>query len=239
MNKHMSADRKAALLAGVLYFLGIIAGLLSVVPVIDRPDYLVQISADVGQVTTGAFFQFLMTAAYMGMALALYPILKQYNASLALGYIAFRIVAVALIVIGVILLLLLLTLSQAFVKAGEPAPSHFQTIGDLLRTGRDLVNHAGMTLVLSMGGLLFNSLLYQTKLVPRWLAGWGLAGTAVTIVASCLFMFGSVDLLTAVYLSLPLALQEIVFAVWLIVKGFNPTTREFVQPTALTSVRPV
>ena len=167
----MNADRITAIVAGMLYFLGIIAGVLSVVPVIDLPDYLVQITAHAGQATSGAFFQFLMMAAYVGMAITLYPILKRHNESLALGYVGFRIVAAAFIVIGVILLLLLLTLSQEFVKAGAPALSHFQTVGEILRTGRDLVNHVGMTLVLSMGGILFYFLLYQTELVPRWLSG--------------------------------------------------------------------
>jgi len=217
----MNADRITVILAGGLYFLGIMAGVLSVVPVIDLPDYLVQISAHAGQVTAGAFFQFVMMAAYVGMAVALYPILKSHNESLALGYVGFRIVAAAFIVIGVILLLLLLTLSQEFVEAGAPGSSHFQTIGEILRTGRDLVNHVGMTLVLSMGGILFYSLLYQTELVPRWLSGWGLVGTAVTIVASCLFMFRVVGLTTSVYMAFPLALQELVFAVWLIAKGFH------------------
>ena len=217
----MNADRITVILAGGLYFLGIMAGVLSVVPVIDLPDYLVQISAHAGQVTAGAFFQFVMMAAYVGMAVELYPILKSHNESLALGYVGFRIVAAAFIVIGVILLLLLLTLSQEFVEAGAPGSSHFQTIGEILRTGRDLVNHVGMTLVLSMGGILFYSLLYQTELVPRWLSGWGLVGTAVTIVASCLFMFRVVGLTTSVYMAFPLALQELVFAVWLIAKGFH------------------
>ncbi len=219
----MNADRKAAILAGVLYFLGIMAGVFSVVPVIDRPDYLVQISAHAGKVTSGAFFQFLMAAAYVGMAITLYPILKRHNESLALGYVGFRIVAAAFIVIGVIILLLLLTVSQDFVKAGAPELSHFQTIGELLRTGRDLVNHVGMILVLSMGGMMFYFLLYQTELIPRWLSGWGLVGTAVTIAASFLFMFRVFDLVTSVYMNFPLALQEMVMAVWLIVKGFNPS----------------
>jgi Domain of unknown function (DUF4386) len=217
----MNTDRKIAILAGVLYFLGLIAGVFSVVPVIDLPDYLVQISAHAGQVIRGAFFQFLMMAAYVGIAITLYPILQKHNASLALGYVGFRLVAAAFIVIGVILLLLLLALSQEFSKAGAPGAAHFQTIGEILRTGRDLVNHVGMILVLSMGGLLFNALLYQTNLVPRWLSGWGLVGTAVTIAASFLFMFRTIDLLTSVYLNFPLALQEIVFAVWLIAKGVN------------------
>ncbi|MFN8488912.1 MAG: DUF4386 domain-containing protein [Caldilineaceae bacterium] len=219
----MSADRSATVMAGALYFLGLIAGVFSVVPVIDLPDYLVQISVHAGQVTVGALCQFLMMAAYMGMAVTLYPILHAYNERLALGYLGFRLVAAALIVIGVILLLLLLALSQEASKAGAPVSAHFQTIGEILRTGRDLVNHVGMILVLSMGSLLLNMLLYQTKLVPRWLSVWGLAGTALTIGASCLFMVRSVDLLTSVYMNFPFALQEIVFAVWLLAKGFNPS----------------
>ena len=219
----MNTDRIVAIVAGGLYFLGLIAGVLSVVPVIDRADYLVQIIAHAGQVTRGAFFQFVMMVAYVGMAITLYPLLQKQNASLALGYVGFRLVAAALIVIGVILLLLLLAVSQEFSKAGAPVSSHFQTIGDLLRVGRDLVNHVGMILVLSMGGLLLNILLYQTNLVPRWLSGWGMAGTAVAIAASCLFMLRTIDLLTSVYLNFPLALQEIVFAGWLIMKGFNPS----------------
>ena len=219
----MNADRKIAILAGALYILGIIAGALSVVPVIDVPDYLVQISAHAIQVSSGALFQFLMTAAYVGMAITLYPILKKYNESLALGYVGFRLIAVVFNVIGVIILFLLSTLSQEFVKAGAPVLSYFQTIGELLRTGRDLVNHAGVILVLSMGGLMFYYLLYQTKLVPRWLSSWGLAGTAVTIAASCLFMFRIINLTTSVFIDLPLVLQEVVFAIWLIVKGVNPS----------------
>jgi hypothetical protein len=217
----MNADRKIAILAGVLYFLGIIAGVFSMVPVIDIPDYLIQISANAGQVNSGAFFQFLMTAAHVGMAITLYPILKKHNESLALGYVGSRLVAAAFNVIGVVILLLLLTLSQEFVKAGTPVSSHFQTIGELLRIGRDLVNHVGVILILSIGNLMFYYLLYQIKLVPRWLAGWGLVGTAVTIVASYLFMFRSINLMTSVYMDIPLALQEMIFAVWLIVKGFN------------------
>ena len=217
----MIADRMAAILAGALYFLGLVAGVLSVVPVIDLPDYLTQVSAHIGQVTSGAFFQFLMMASYVGMAITLYPILKKHSESLALGYVGFRLVAAAFIVIGVILLLLLLTLSQEFTKVGAPVSSHFQTVGEILRTGRDLINHVGTILALSMGGLLFNFLLYQTNLVPRWLSGWGLAGTAVTVIASFLFMFRAIDLLTSVYMNFLLALQEMVFAVWLLAKGFN------------------
>ncbi len=136
-----------------------------------------------------------------------------------------RIIAGVFIIIGVISLLLLLTLSQEFVKAGAPESSYFQTFGGLLRTGRDLVNHVAMILALSLGGLMFYYIFYQTKLVPQWLSGWGLIGTTLTILSSLLLMFRLIELMSTTYLvlNLPMALQEMVLAVWLIVKGFNPS----------------
>jgi hypothetical protein len=125
------------------------------------------------------------------------------------------------IVVGVILLPLLLTLSKDFVASGAPASSHYQTIGEMMRTMRDLVNHTGTILTITLGSLLLNVLLYRTRLVPRWLAGWGFIGTVIAIIASCLFLSRAIDLTTSIYLDFPLAIQEIVFAIWLLVKGFN------------------
>ena len=224
----MNTHRKIAIIVGVLFIIGTVAGILSIAftePILDDPDYLIKASAHANQVIIGAFFQFIMTAAYVGIAIVLYPILRRYNESLALGFVSFRIIAGVFIIIGVINLLLLLTLSQEFVKAGSPDSSHFQTLGGLLRTGRDLVNHVAMILALSIGGLMFYYVLYQSKLVPRWLSGWGLVGTTLTILASFLIMFRLIEIISPTYLvlNLPMALQEMVLAVLLIVKGFNPS----------------
>jgi len=220
----MNSSRKAATIAGVLFIIGTVAGILSVVPVVDDPDYLMNVSAHENQILRGAFFQFLMAAAYVGIAISLYPILRTYHEGLALGFVGFRIIAGGFILIGVILLLVLLPLSQEFVKAGASDLAYFHTVGGLLRAGRDLVNHVAMILAVSVGGLMLYSLLYRTKLVPRWLSGWGLLGTTLTILASLLFMFRLIGLITPIYmvLNIPMALQEMVLAVWLIVKGFNP-----------------
>ena len=81
-----------------------------------------------------------------------------------------------------------------------------------------------MILAVSFGGLMYYWLLYQSQLVPRWLSGWGLLGTTLTIVATLLVLFRLIGILTTGYmvLNLPRALQEMVLAVWLIVKGFSP-----------------
>ncbi|WP_052331471.1 DUF4386 domain-containing protein [Echinicola vietnamensis] len=128
-------------------------------------------------------------------------------------------------------ILLLLTLSHEFVIAGSPVSSHFQTLDNLLRSGRDLINHVAMPLILSVGNLMFYSILYQSKLIPRWLSVWGLIATVLSgILASLLLMFGVIGIITPTYISLaiPTALLEITVAVWLIVKGFDSNVVIFI-----------
>lgn len=226
----MLSGRRSALITGVLFIAGTVAGILSVVPVIDGPDYLVKAFANENQVLTGAFFQLLMVAAYVGIPVLMYPVLSKHNKGLALGSVAFGIIAGVCIIFGVIILLLLLALSRQFTQAGSPDLLYFQTLGDLLRAGRDLVNHVATTLAFVLAMLLFNCVFYQTKLVPRWLSIWGLIGAALSILASLLFMIRFIGLDAAyMMLNIPIALQEMVLAVWLIVKGFNPAVPDAVE----------
>jgi hypothetical protein len=80
------------------------------------------------------------------------------------------------------------------------------------------------TFVFLIGAAMFYTVLYQSKLVPRWLSGWGLVGIVPYLTAAILAMFGVIDSLSTAYglLDAPLGVQEMVLAVWLIVKGFNP-----------------
>jgi hypothetical protein len=219
----MDPIRKQTIVAGALYIIGTIAGILSIAPAIDAPDYLVKASANANPILLSALFQFMMTIAYAGFAITLYPIVSKSKESLALGFLGFRMMAAVLNTIGFIILLLILSLSQEFVKTGAPDSSYFQTIGDLLKSGRDYVNHVAMILTSSVGSLLFYILLYQSKLLPSWLSLWGLAGTILTMLASFLIMFHVIDIITISYivLNLPLIMLEMVLAIWLIAKGFD------------------
>jgi hypothetical protein len=102
----MKTSRRSATLAGVSMIIGTIAGLLSVVPRVEDPDYLKKVSENKGQVLRGAFFQSLMVPAHAGFALSLYPVLRRYSDSLSLGFVGFRAIAGAFNISGVILLLL-------------------------------------------------------------------------------------------------------------------------------------
>ena len=89
----MRSNRKAAIFAGILIILGIIAGMLSIVPSVEGADYLTEVSANQNQVLSGAFFQFTLVPIYIGFALILYPILREFSKSLAIGFVGFRIIA--------------------------------------------------------------------------------------------------------------------------------------------------
>lgn len=214
-------------MTGVLLIAGLITGICSVVPVIDGADYLVKASTNENQVLIGAFSQLFMIVAYVGIPILMYPLLSKHHKGLALGSVAFGIIAGVFIILGVIILLLLLTVSHEFAKIGTLHVSYFQTLGGLLREGRDLVNHVATTLAFVLAMFLFNYIFYQTRLVPRWLSVWGLIGSTLSIVASLLFMIRFIGLdTTYMVLNIPIAFQQLALAIWLIMKGFTPTEQD-------------
>jgi hypothetical protein len=219
----MTPTKRAAITAGVLFLVGTAAGTLSIVAAADGPNYLIEIAGSRTQVIVGALFQLLTAGSYAGVAIALYPVLRRYGPTSAAGFLGFRIGAGILNMVGALFLLLLLDLSNRFVGAGAPVASYFQTLGALLRTGRDGMNHVAMMLALIAGDVMYYRLLYKAKLVPRWLSGWGFAGLGLAAVASLLVMSRLIEVVTPVYVGVMavLALQELALAVWLIAKGLD------------------
>ena len=220
----MDSNKKTARIVGVLFIIATVAGFLGLffLGSLNTPDYLINVSANGNQIIIGAIITLIMAAAIAFIPAMISPILKKYNGALALGYAVFRTIEAVTIIIGAIGMLLLLTLSQQFVMAGAPDASYFQTLGTLLQT---LVNNLISTIIFSISALILNYILYQSKLIPRWLAIWGLAGAVLHIVGGLLGMFSVVaesSSLGMVFI-IPLALEEMVFAVWLIAKGFNPS----------------
>ena len=221
------SQRKTARIVGVLFILGF-AGIVTAVftqPILNDPNYLIKASVNENKIIMGAFFQFIMAAACAGIGISLYPVLRRYSEGLALGAAGFRIIEAVFQIVGVVILLLLVTLSQEFVKVGASDSSYHQTAGVLLLAGNAWVNHVAASLAWCIGALMYYYIFYRTKLIPRWLSGWGLVGITLTIVASVLVMFRFIGPFSTiqVVMNLPIGLQEIVLAVWLIVKGFSPS----------------
>lgn len=219
----MNSNRKTAIIAGILILIGMVAGILSIVPSVEGPDYLTEVFANQNQVLSGAFFQFTLVPIYIGFALVLYPIIRKYNKSLAIGFVSFRIIAGVFQIVGVIALPIFILLSQKFIESTASDLLYFQTFGDVLKLGRDLANHVGVMLATGLGNLLLFYMFYKTKLIPRWLSSWGLIGNTLAMLASFLILFRLIDVISPHFigLTIPLVLQEIVLVIWLIVKGFN------------------
>jgi len=221
----MNSNKKTARIVGVLFIIGTVAGILSVVfsgSILDAPDYLIKVSANESQVIIGALFVLIMAFACTGIAIWLYPVIRKHNEALALGSVGFRLIEGVFHLVGVIGLLSLLTLSQEYVKAGAPDASYFQTSGTLLLAARDWAGVLG-SFAFILGALMYYYVFYQSKLIPRWLSVWGLIGVPFWIAEIILSMFGFVGPFstTVILLDLPIAVNEMVLAVWLIVKGFN------------------
>lgn len=222
----MDKIRKKAIVVGALLILSIVVGVLSIDPIIDELNNLPSIAMHSQAILIRAFMQFILALIYASIPILLYSILKKANARLAIGFLFFRFISVIFILIGWVSILLLLNLSQEYVKAETSDLFHFHTLDTMLRSGRDVINHIAMPLILSVGNLMLYAIFYRSKLIPRWLSVWGLIATVLSgVLASLLLMFDVINIITPAYIALatPTALLEIVLAIWLIVRGFNTT----------------
>jgi hypothetical protein len=218
----MESNPRSAAIVGVLFITAMVAGGLRyslLDPILDAPDYLTNVSANKSRVVIGSLSFFILAVALVGIAIVMYPILKQHNEALALGYVAARIAEGVLFIVAILTILTLSTLSQEFVEAGAPGDSYFQTLGDLLLAVRHYAYNVLWPIIIGLGGLMFYYVLYQSRLVPRWLSVWGLIGAPLFPVA-WLSLFGPT--ISGPFL-VPLVVNEMVLAVWLIAKGFNPS----------------
>lgn len=217
--------RKSARIVGILFIIGTVAGILSFVGIGPQasPDYLVNVSANRNQVITGALLVLVMGVAIAPIPAFLFPILKKYDESLALGYVVFRVIEVVTYIGIIISWLLLVTISQEYVQAGAPDASYYQTLGILVKAAGEWIDPV-LVIIFSISALILNYVFYRSKLIPRWLSGWGLFGATLHLAEGLLALFGYPDIsMLGVPVYLPIALQEMVYAVWLIAKGFNPS----------------
>jgi hypothetical protein len=224
----MKTYRKTAIIVGALYIIGTVTGVLSLMltkPLLDDPAYLLTIAAKGNQIILGALLIFMMGLALAMVPVMMFPILKKQNEVFALGYVVFRGgLETFTYIANVIALLLLVSFSQVYVQAGAPDASNFQALGTLLQKAVE-ISATTTEIVFPLGALMFYSVLYQANLLPRWISGWGLLGVFLYEAAGLLHLFALIGQTSTIQLvlALPLGVQEMVMAVWLIVKGFNPS----------------
>lgn len=224
----MNSTRRTAIIVGVLLIACTAATILSLTllnPILDDPEYLTRLTECETLAIIGVILEFIWAATAMCIAIWLYPVLSKHNATFSLGSVVFRAVEGVFVFIGTLSLLSLLTLSQEFVRGGLTEASSFQSIGLTLLAVRHWTLDGIVLIAFCLGALLYYWVFYQSKLVPRWLSGWGFLGAALSLGVSLysLFNLGFVVSWMHTLLNAPIAFQEMVLAIWLIVKGFDPS----------------
>ena len=229
----MDSYRKTAIIVGVLFITATAASILSGVflgSTLDASNYLTSVSANENQVIIAMIFELIAAVSAFGTAVMLFPVLKKTIESLALGYVALRLIENIFYIVGALSLIIILTVGQGYV-AGASNASYYQPLGTLLLALHDWSIWMGTLIFFGLGSLTLNYLLYQSKLVPRFLSVWGLIGAALVLLYGLLSLFSlTPDLSSLAILAVPIAVQEMVFAVWLIVKGFNPSAIASLSP---------
>lgn len=226
-DRYVHAARQTATIVGVFFILAAVTAILGLIfysPILGGPDYLRNGAEHKNQVLLGALMELLVVCSIIGTAAGLFPFLRKYNESIALGYLCFRFLEAVLITIGLISILSLLTLGQNFVETTAPNASAFQVSGILLLAIHDWTFKLGPDFMLGINTAMYSYLLYSSRLVPRWIAIMGLTGATLVFLAALLEMFGIILQISlwGIILALPVAIYEMTLAVWLIVKGFNP-----------------
>ena len=225
----MNTYRKTAVIVGILFIIGTVSGILAAVftaPIMGESTFPLNISASESQWIIGTLLILLMGFPLAMVPVFLYPLLKKHNEVLALGAVVFRGLLEAVCYMGMVISnFLLLSVSQLYGQTGV-ADTSMKILGSTLISAGDWASLL-LGLVFSIGGMMIYLVFYQTKLVPRWLSGWGFIGAILYFIAHIEGIFGSQQILSLGsglgFLMIPLAIQEMVFAVWLIVKGFNRT----------------
>ena len=221
----MDSYRKTGIIVGVLFIVATVASILSAVSlgsILGAPNYLISVSAH-GNVIITVILWLIAAISAFATSFMLFPILRRHIESLAMGYVGLRLFESVFYVVGALSLLVMLTVSQKYMPGALDA-SYYTTLGTLLLALQNWAILLGTLIFFGLGSMTLNYVLYQSKLIPQWLSLWGLIGAALTL------LYGLLGILDGYGLNSPFALlsilifvQEMVFAVWLIVKGFNPS----------------
>jgi len=219
--RDLELDRRTAVAFGVCLIAAIICGIFSSVPTIEEADYLGKLHSIETNILVAVFFQAGMAILYTFIAVLTYPIVKKDSQVGGAAYLAFRITGAAFLFVGIVFLLLFLHLGREVSLAGAENVAPYQLIGDFLRKARDGLNHIGMILPWSIGGIFLYRAFLRAGSIPRWIAIGSLSSVSLTMIATLLYMLDQIQIVTVSYIALniPTAVFELILAVYLLARG--------------------
>src|SRR6266699_5831296 len=226
-----ASQRRAEILIATLF---LVTGVVSIFgaffvlnPILNGSDYLARVFPNQGAVELGSLLWSINNIGIVFIAVFAFGVLRKLDEALAVGYLASRIIEGTIMMVGIAATLLLIPLSQEFLKAGAPQGSWFLSLGDVLKHAK-LLGLTQLSLpMLGLGGSLFTWMLFRFRLVPRFISLVGLIGYALVFFGSIAGWFDLVNVSpgasgAAAVLALPVAVFEIILLpFWLLFRGFK------------------
>ena len=217
----MDSNKRIAKIVGILFITATITSSLSIwitEPIIEATNLLEAFSDKSSQIAVAGLLMLVDAISVAFIAILLFPILKKKSESLALGYVGMRIMEGILFAAYVAVLLTVLFISKEYSASNVQEVSNFKPIGQSFLILAEWTFDIGLGIVFAISAMILNYLLFRFALVPKWLAVWGFLGALITMTIVLLKFY---DIQVTEALDFVIGIQEMVFAVWLIVKGFR------------------
>jgi hypothetical protein len=220
-DKKLDPTRKTSLVAGILYlvtFISSIPAVMLLAPVLNNPNYIISAGADF-QVISAISLDLVNALAAIGTAVAVFWVVRRQNEGFALGFVATRLVEGTTVIIGVVCILAVVTLRQT-VGVGTDSAA-LVAVGQGLVAVRGWTFTLGPSLMPALNALLFGTLLYRSRLVPRFISIGGLIGFPLQLSAAILTIFGINNTIWQGIAVAPIFYWELAVGLWMAIKGFN------------------
>jgi branched-subunit amino acid transport protein AzlD len=216
----MTSSRRTAAVAGALFLVTHVTSVTALAlygAIRTHADYIAGSGPDTPALL-GAFLEVVLAIAVVGTAVTLFPVVKRHNESLALGYVGLRTLEAAIIAVGVVPLLAVVTLRQ------DRTPDAI-AVGRAMVALHDWTFLVGPSLVLGTNTVLLATVLYRSGLVPRFIPVLGLVGGPLVFASGAAQLFGLYPQISAwaAVTAVPVFAWEICLALYLVVKGFRPS----------------
>ena len=212
----MGSTRRNEIAAGVLFVIATPASLVgaALMPDLTRSGFLGEVADHQTRMALATLLSIVAAVCSVGIAVALYPVVRRSSAAVAMGSVVFRTIEGVFCLVGSVSNLSILTLA----RTSGAGTGTTQSIGDSLVAGHD---RAAVVAVLAfcLGAGLYYLTFYRARLVPRWLSGWGLVGVVAMAAGAVLALLHDTEVTGYALLAMPIGVQEMVFALWLMIKG--------------------
>ncbi|AEA22479.1 hypothetical protein Psed_0204 [Pseudonocardia dioxanivorans CB1190] len=217
--------RRRAFAAGALYLLTFVSmpTLALYGPVREHADLVLGAGSTNG-LLWGALSEVVVALAGIGTAVVLYPVARRQSETAALGFVTSRVLEAALILVGVVNVLSIVTLREEMAGTAGADPAALVTTAHALVAGYDWAFLLSQSLAPVVNALCLGYVLYRSGLVPRVLPLIGLVGAPLLLASDVAIFFGLYDRMApvAAFSALPIAVWEFSLGVYLVVKGFRP-----------------